>query len=139
MHADIKNPKAWFDYDFIDTFDAGMKLTGADVKRIAANQFPIAGTYVRVVNGELFFMCGDVAESSIKLLMHKHEINRLLGKVQASGLTMVPMRIHEMHGKFKLQFALARGKREYDKRAATKARDVDMDNRRIIKSQKFGE
>lgn len=138
MTIEIKNPKAWFDYEFIDTFDAGMKLTGTDVKKILANQFPIVGNYVRIVSGEIFLV-GDCSDHSIKLLMHKHEINKLIGKVQATGLTMIPMRIHERNGKYKLEFALARGKKEYDKRAATKARDVDIDNRRIIKSQKFGD
>ena len=74
---------------------------------------------------------------SRKLLLHKKEIQRLIGKTKERGLTLVPLKIYSTRGKYKLSIGLAKGKKEYDKRATEKKRDTELELRRIVKSQKF--
>ena len=76
-------------------------------------------------------------QRSRQLLLHKKEISRLIGKTQEKGLTLVPLKVYTVRGKFKLTIGVAKGKREYDKRESEKKRDIENENRRIIKSQKL--
>lgn len=133
---ELTNSRATFEYEILDQIEAGMILSADVVKTIATNKFSLTGNYVKIV-GEEIFLIGDSVDHSIKLLLNKSEINKLIGKVQISGLTIIPLKIYRLRGKFKVLIALAKGKREYDKRAANKSRDIDLENRRIIKSQKF--
>lgn len=139
----IENKKALFDYEILEEYECGMKLMGWEVKAIAANNASIIGSYCKILNEEAFLIGSSMGSSendiqrTRKLLLHKREISRLLGKTQEKGLTLVPIRIYNKNGKFKLLIGLARGKKEFDKRATDKKRDIEIDNRRSIKSQKL--
>lgn len=135
---EIQNKKAFFDFEIVDQYDAGMKLSAEEVKEIAYNKFTLTGNYVKIINQEVYLI-SDSVDNSIKLLLHKKEINRLLGKVKEQGFTLIPLRIYQVRGKFKVQIALAKGKKEYDKRATEKKRDIDIETKRVVKSQSFGE
>lgn len=135
---EIRNSKAWYDYELLEMYDAGMKLHVFDVKNIAANKFSLTGNYVKVLNEEAFLL-GESSEQSIKLLLKKPELRRLVGKVKEHGLTIVPLRIYQVRGKFKLEIALAKGKKAFEKRESEKAREADLEANRVVKSQKFGD
>jgi SsrA-binding protein len=132
----IKNSKAYFDFDILEEEIAGMMLNTPTVKKIASGQFSITGNYVKIVSDEVFLI-GDDSDASIKLLLTKKQINRYIGKVKEKGLTIVPLEVTISNGKFKLKIGLAKGKKEYDKRATDKSRDMDLEARRVVKSQKF--
>ena len=132
---EISNPKVFHDYEVVEDYEAGMKLVSEQVKQISANKFSIVGNYCKFVSNELFLI---TQEATIKLLLHKSELNRLSGKVKEKGFTIAPISIYLKKGKFKLKIGLCRGKKEYDKRATDKKRDVELENRRIVKSQKLG-
>ena len=135
---EIRNSKAWYDYELLEMYEVGMRLHVFDVKNIAANKFSLTGNYVKILNEEAFLL-GESAEQSIKLLLKKPELRRLIGKVQEKGLTLVPLRIYPARGKFKLEIALAKGKKTFEKRAADKAREADLEANRAVKSQKLGD
>ena len=135
---EIRNAKAWHDYELLEMYDAGMKLHVFDVKNISANKFSLTGNYVKILNEEAFLL-GESSEQSIKLLLKKPELRRLVGKVKENGLTIVPLRIYHVRGKFKLEIALAKGKKTFEKRASEKAREADLEANRVVKSQKFGD
>lgn len=139
----IENKKAWFDYEILEQFECGMKLEGWEVKAIANKTCSIAGTHCVVMDENIWLIGATIGSSdrdmtrSRKLLLHKKEITRLVGKTKERGLTLVPLKIYTTRGKYKLLIGLAKGKKEYDKREADKKRDVELENRRIVKSQKF--
>lgn len=139
----IENKKAFYDYEILEQFECGMKLEGWEVKAIAAKACSIAGTHCVVMNSDVFLVGANIGSSendmtrSRKLLLHKKEIERLIGKTKEKGLTLVPLKVYTTRGKYKLTIGLVRGKREYDKRATEKNRDIDLENRRIVKSQKL--
>jgi SsrA-binding protein len=135
---EIRNSKAWYDYELLEMYEVGMRLHVFDVKNIAANKFSLTGNYVKILNEEAFLL-GESSEQSIKLLLKKPELRRLIGKVQEKGLTLVPLRIYPARGKFKLEIALAKGKKTFEKRAADKAREADLEANRVVKSQKLGD
>ncbi len=139
----ISNKKAFFDYEIIEEYESGMKLEAWEVKAIAQNSCSIAGSHCIIKDDVVILVGANIGSSdndmqrSRTLLLHKKEIARLVGKVKEKGLTLVPLRIYQKNGKFKLSIGVARGKKEYDKRETTKNRDIDLDNRRIVKSQKI--
>lgn len=139
----IENKKAYFDYEILETYECGMKLEGWEVKAIALKSCSIVGSHCKIL-GEVVTLIGaniGNAENEMQrsriLLLHKREISRLIGKTREKGLTLIPLKIYGIRGKFKLLIGLAKGKKEYDKRAVDKKRDIENDNRRIIKSQKI--
>jgi SsrA-binding protein len=139
----IENKKAFYDYEMLEQYECGLKLMAWEVKAIAAKQCSIAGTHCVVMDGNIMLVGANIGSSendmtrSRKLLLHKKEIQRLIGKTKERGLTLVPLKIYTTRGKYKLSIALARGKREYDKRETDKKRDIELENRRIVKSQKL--
>lgn len=139
----IENKKAFFDYEILEQYECGMKLAGWEVKAIAARNCSIAGTHCVVMNGNIMLVGANIGSSendmtrSRKLLLHKKEIQKLVGKTSERGLTLVPLKIYSTRGKYKLSIGLAKGKKEYDKRETNKKRDIELENRRIVKSQKF--
>lgn len=137
---DIENKKAHYEYTIVDTMEAGMKLTGDVVKLIHNNSFNLTGNYVRVMSQRWrqVVMIGE-SSATIPLLLHQHQINTLIGTVQQDGMTLIPLKIYLKRGKFKLLIGVAKGKKDYDKRATDKKRDIDNDIRRTVSSQKFGE
>jgi len=137
------NRKAKHEYFLLDTYEAGMVLKGSEIKSIRAGQISLAQAYVSVENNEAWLINSHIApynEASRnnhdplrarKLLLHRSEIRKLADKVRQKGATVVPLRIYLKDGKAKLEIALARGKKQYDKRAEIAKRDAqrEMDRR----------
>lgn len=111
-----------------------MFLTSEIVKLIAGNKFSLAGNWCKIINNEMFLINGSY---TIKLLLHRREINKFVGKLVETGISIAPVSIYQKNGKFKIKIALVKGKKQYDKRDAEKKVSVDLENRRIIKSQKL--
>jgi SsrA-binding protein len=134
------NRKARHDYIIEDAFEAGLVLTGSEIKSIRAGQVNLRDGYATVREDELWLINVHIAaykQASFqnheprrdrKLLLHRREINRLIGKLQEKGLTLVPLKLYLKNGRAKVELGLARGKRMYDKRQAMRERD---DRRRM--------
>lgn len=141
----IENKKAFFDYEILEQYECGMKLESWEVKAIAGKSCSIVGAHCQYwPNRDNIFLLGATIGTSEEnmhrpraLLLHKKEIQRIIGKTKEKGLTLVPLRVYTVRGKFKLTIGVAKGKREFDKRATEKKRDIENENRRIIKSQKL--
>jgi SsrA-binding protein len=140
------NKKAKFDYDLQDIYEGGLVLTGAEVKSIKAGHVQLKGAFLDVKKGELWLKnmhvskygpAGTqedyVADRDRKVLVHKRELKRLIGKKKAEGLTLVPIRLYIKFRKVKLEFAVGRGKKKYEKRETIKKRDVDRQIRQRMK------
>lgn len=132
------NPRARYDYELLDTYEAGIVLLGHEVKSVKTGHISLKGAFVTLSRGELFLTnasiplythAGPVADydptRSRKLLVTKREIRALLGKNKTAGLTIIPIRVYIKGKRIKVAFAVARGKKEYDKRHAIKKRDAD--------------
>lgn len=134
------NRKARHDYHIEDTVEAGLVLTGSEIKSIRAGQVNLRDAYASVRDDELWLLNAHIApyqQASYdnheprrprKLLLHRREINRLIGKLQEKGLTLVPLKIYLRDSWAKVELGLARGKRQYDKRQSLRERD---DRRKI--------
>ncbi len=143
-----ENKKALFNYQIEDRFEAGMVLEGWEVKALRAGKVQLTDGYIVVRNSELYLIgCqinplisasthvrADTARTK-KLLMHKDEIERLIGKVDQRGFTLVPLNLHWKSGRVKCEIALAKGKAEYDKRATIKEREGKREVERAMKSR----
>jgi len=144
------NKKASFDYELLEKYEAGLVLFGHETKSVRAGQASLKGSYIspRTKNGktELFLIGCQISlykqagllpdydqRRERKLLLNKTEIARLLGKKQEEGLTLVPLKIYTNHSFLKLEFAVARGKKKYDKRESIKKRDVERNLRSLTK------
>jgi SsrA-binding protein len=137
-----KNRKAWFNYEILEKVEAGIVLTGSEVKSIRAGHVSIHEAYARITKGEPWVVNMDIApyaqagpfnhepKRRRKLLLKKTEIRRLIGKTAERGLTLVPLSLYFKSGFAKLEIGLARGKRQYDKREAIKKRESSRDLRR---------
>lgn len=136
------------DYAVLERFEAGLALLGSEVKSVRDGRVSLKESYAEVRNGEVFLVKCHISPYEAanifnheplrdrKLLLHRREIKRLGGKVQERGLTLVPTRVFiSDRGKVKLELALARGKREYEKREALKKRDTDREIRAEIKKR----
>jgi SsrA-binding protein len=130
-----QNRKARRDYFIVDEFEAGLVLRGTEVKSLRQGRANLKDAYARIKNGEVFVYQLHIAPYPFahydnhdplrprKLLLHKHEIKRLYGKVNEKGHTLIPLRLYFKNGKIKIVLALVKGKRKYDKREAIKRRD----------------
>jgi len=133
------NKKARHEYIFLETFEAGIVLTGDEIKAVKSNKVNLTGSHVKILNGEAFWIGGLIniisgdQQRTKKLLLNKVEIERIAGKSEERGLTIIPTKIYLKCGKAKLEIALARGKKLYDKRALLKSRDLDREAMRKIK------
>lgn len=143
-----QNRKARHDYFIEDSLEAGIVLTGTEVKALRAGQGNITESYAAERNGEIVLMNAYIPEyksASIfnhetrrprKLLLHKREMGRLIGKVQRDGMTLVPLKIYfNQRGIAKVQLGIARGKRKEDKREAEKKRDWDRERSRLLRAR----
>ena len=143
-----QNRKARFNYTIEDTLEAGLMLTGSEVKSLREGRANIAESYARPVDGEIFLVNAHIAEYGQaasanheptrprKLLLHGRQIARLLGAVQRDGATLVPLKIYfNERGRAKLELGLARGKRKYDKRETEKRRDWDRRKARLLRDR----
>ncbi len=140
-----ENRKARHNYHLDDVFEAGMVLKGTEVKSLRQGRVNLKDAYARIKKGEVFvhqmhiglypFAHHDNHEPlrPRKLLLHKREIKRLFGKVNEQSYTLVPLKIYFKSGKVKLQLALARGKRQYDKRESIRKRDEQREMERVRK------
>ena len=141
------NKKARFDYAIEDTFEAGLALEGWEVKSLREGQAQITESYVHLRDGEAWLLGARItplgtASTHIrpdptrtrKLLLHRNELDRLIGAVERKGYTLVPLNLHWSKGRVKLDIGLAKGKKEHDKRASIKDRDWKRQQQRILKS-----
>jgi len=148
MYIIAENRKAYFNYEILDRFEAGISLVGQEVKSLKTRGVNLAGSYVMVRNEELFWVGAKIPayqpknapsdyeeERSRKLLLRKNEIKKLLGKAKEKGLTLIPLRVYSKNAKIKLEFGLAKGKKEIDKRELIKKREIQKDIERELKSR----
>ncbi len=144
-----ENRRARFDYYIDDTMEAGIALTGTEVKSLRFGEGSIAESYAEVKNGEVWLVNSNVPEFSHgnrynhepkrprKLLLHRREVDRLQGAVERKGMTLVPLSIYfNGRGRAKVELALAKGKNVADKRATIKERDWKRDQARIMRDYK---
>ena len=139
------NRKASFNYFFEDLLEAGIVLKGSEIKSIREGKVNIADSYAVEKNGELILINSHIASykqasysnhkplDDRKLLLNKKEINKLIGKIQRDGLTIVPTKMYFKKGKAKVELAIAKGKKQYDKRATKKNRDWSREKARYVR------
>lgn len=146
IHRVASNRRARHDYEILETFEAGLSLTGAEVKSLRAGHIALQDSYARIDGGEAWLVGAHVApyeyasgygrfepDRTRKLLLHRSEIDELAGKVAQKALTIVPLSVYFREGHAKIEIALARGRRVYDKRHAIAERDAARDTQRAIK------
>ena len=139
------NRKAYHNFNIEEPFEAGIALTGTEIKSIRDGKASITDAYVKPEGGSLWLVNAHIARyepgsymshepaRSRRLLMHRKQINLLAGRVQERGLTLVPLRIYLKGGLAKVEIALAKGKKLYDKREAIAERDSDREIERAVK------
>jgi len=137
-----QNRKARHDYAILDTYEAGVALVGTEVKSLRLGRASLVEAYATVDDGEVWLRGLNIPEYTLgswtnheprrtrKLLLHKEEIERLIGKIREGGLTLVPLSLYFSDGKVKLELALARGKKSYDKRSDLAKRDANREIQR---------
>ena len=148
QHNDIAvNRRARHDFEIEETFEAGLVLTGSEVKALRAGKANLKDSYGRLERDEVWLwnahispygpasQFGHEPTRTRKLLLHREEIQRLTGKVKERGLTLVPLRLYFKNGRAKVQIALARGKKHHDKRAAIREREVQREMDRALKTR----
>ena len=133
----IKNKKAFFDYEILDKFEAGMGLHGYEVKSIRARRIQLKGGFVSVKNGEVWLeniqispyqpanQPSDNGKRKRKLLLNRREIDKITSFSETAGITILPLKIFASHGHLKLQIGIGRGKKKHDKRETIKKRELD--------------
>ena len=132
----IRNRKALHDYHILDRWEAGIALLGSEVKSLREGKAQLRDAYGKIEGGEVYLVGADISpydpasrdnhdrRRDRKLLLHRQEIKKLIGKVVEKGLTLVPLSIYFKEGKAKVELALAQGKRQYDKRASIKEKAI---------------
>lgn len=139
MKTEIFNKKARFDYDISESLETGIVLTGEEIKAIRSGRVSLAASYAKIINGEVYWLGGNflgvsVPDRTKKLLLHKDQIKRLIGKTQEEGMTLIPIKLYLKKGKAKIELGLGRGKKKYDKRETLKKRDQKREIDRRLKS-----
>ncbi len=141
------NKKAFHDFFIEEKFEAGLVLEGWEVKAIRAGRVQIKEAYVVVKNAAVFLIGCHISPlltasthilpdptRSRKLLLHAAEINKLIGKTERAGFTLIPLNMHYVKGRIKLDIGLAKGKKQHDKRAADKDREWEREKQRLVRS-----
>jgi SsrA-binding protein len=143
-----ENRKAFHDFHLLESFEAGLVLLGTEVKAIREGRVNLRDSFARVEDGEVFLYNVNISPYSHrgyadheplrrrKLLLHRDEIRKLIGKTVEKGMTLVPTRLYFKNGRVKVSISLAKGKKEYDKRETIKRRDADRETRAAIKSRR---
>ena len=138
------NKKAYFEYIIIDKLEAGISLTGTEVKSVRNGKVNLKGSFVNIIDGEAFLNNCHIAECdngsfnnhepmrTRKLLLHKREINKLSAQIKEKGLTIVPLSMYFSNGKIKVEIALAKGKKLWDKRESLKTKDAELKTKRAM-------
>ena len=139
-----QNKKARHDYSIADVFECGLVLTGTEVKSLRAGRASLIDGFAMINDGELGLMGVHIPEYTEgtwtnhtprrdrKLLVHKNELNKLIGKMKDSGTTLIPLQLYFKDGKAKVEIAVARGKKAHDKREALKEREADREVSRVV-------
>ena len=139
------NRKASFNYFFEDTYEAGIVLKGSEIKSVRSGKANIADAYAIEKDGDIFLINSHISlykQASYsnqnpmderKLLLNKKEINKLIGKMQREGFTLIPTKMYFKKGKAKIEIAVAKGKKQYDKRQAIKRKDWNRDKARYVR------
>ena len=147
MKLICQNKKASFDYFLLDTYEAGIKLTGTDIKSIRAGKVNINDAYVVVRNGKVFIVNMFVAKYDLgnifnheerrsrELLLHRSQINKVSGKLQTEGIALVPTKMYFVDALVKVEFAIAKGKKLYDKREDLKRKDLAREAQKGFKDR----
>lgn len=143
----VQNRKATHDYAIEERFEAGIVLQGWEVKAIRAGRVQLRDGFIVLRNGELYLIGCHITplpeasthiqpepDRSRKLLLHRAQISKLIGKVERAGYTLVPLDLHYVRGRVKLEMGLARGKRQFDKRVAEKEREWAREKERLLKT-----
>ena len=144
----VENRKATHDYFIEERFEAGLSLEGWEVKAVRAGRANLKEAYVVIRNGEIVLIGAHVsplttasthvhadATRTRKLLLHREEINRLVGKVERAGYTLTPLDLHYKNGRIKLTIGLAKGKKQHDKRDAIKEREWNREQGRLLRNR----
>lgn len=141
-----QNKKARHDYTIVDTVEAGIVLTGTEIKSVRAARIQLKDGFAQIKNGEAWLVNVHIApfeqgniwnqdpERTRKLLLKKREIDRLANELKGSGMTLVPLKVYLKNGFAKVLIGLAKGKHDYDKRESIKRREQDRDIKRVMKS-----
>ena len=148
MRVLAENKKAYFTYQILEKFEAGISLIGQEVKSLKTRGVNLAGSYVVIKDSEAFWIGAKIPpyqpknvppdynpERSRKLLLKKSEIKYLIGKAKQKGLTLIPLRVYTKRGKIKLEFGIARGKKKVDKRELIKKREIEREIRKAMKEK----
>jgi SsrA-binding protein len=146
MKVLAENKKAYFNYEILEKFEAGISLIGQEVKSIKTKGVNLAGSYVVVKDEEVFWIGAKIPpyqpknapsdynpERSRKLLLKKSEIQYLIGKSQQKGLTLIPLKVYNKKGKIKLEFGISKGKKEFNKKELIKERQINREIERELK------
>jgi len=143
-----ENRKAFHDYHLLESFEAGVVLLGTEVKAIREGRVNLRDSFARVEDGEVYLYNVNISSYSHrgyadheplrrrKLLLHKDEIRKLIGKTIERGMTLVPVRMYFKKGRVKVAVSLAKGKKDYDKRETIKKRETDRETRAAVKSRR---
>ena len=143
------NRKAYHDYHIQDSIEAGITLTGTEIKSIRTGRINLRDAFVRPAKDELWLLNAHIARYEPgsylsheptrprKLLLHRKQIDNLISKVQEKGFTLVPLKLYIKNDIAKVEVALAKGKRQYDKREAITRRETERELRRVIKRQRL--
>lgn len=142
----VENRKAFHDYFIEERFEAGLALEGWEVKAIRAGRANLKEAYVVVKNGDIVLLGAHVSPLTTasthvrpdptrtrRLLLHREEISRLVGKVERAGYTLAPLDLHYKDGRIKIEIGLAKGKKQYDKRHAIREREWNREQQRILR------
>ena len=145
MQIYAENKKAGYDYEILEKFEAGLVLIGQEVKSIKGGHMQLASSYVVFTEGEPHLIGSKVPpyqpknaskdynpERSRKVLLNKKEIDYLVDKTNTKGFSLIPLKVYNNNGRIKLEFALARGKKEYNKKEKIKKRDTEREMRRTL-------
>jgi SsrA-binding protein len=144
----IFNKKATFDYQLLDHFEAGIKLVGAEVKAVRDGHVDLTGSFVRLIQGEATLFNANIfpykfarpetfdSRRTRKLLLHKKEIISLKSKIDGAHLTIVPVSLYTTHSLIKIELAIAKPKKKFDKKEAIKNKDIDRDIERELRNKK---
>ena len=143
-----ENRKAFHDFHLLETFEAGMVLLGTEVKAIREGRVNLRDSFARVEDGEVYLYNVNISPYSHrgyadheplrrrKLLLHRNEILKLVGKTVEKGMTLVPVRMYFKNGRVKIAVSLAKGKKEYDKRETIRRRETERETRAAIKQRR---
>lgn len=144
---EIKNRKAYFDYEILEEIESGIVLTGTEIKSVRNGSVNLKDSYAIVRNNEIFLLNMHISEykegnifnhnetRTRKLLLHKKEIFKLRDKIQLNGYTLVPLKLYFKGNKAKIMLGLAKGKKTYDKRESIKERDISRELKKELKNK----